>query len=123
MVVRGCYDTPDSFCVCNLKHLLRLGKVFRPVIDSRQNVAMHIYVTFFHLVVTPLFSAFYRFLISWNKFIISFSSLRNFLRTKNTPPGILIISYQWKEGYLSSSSYIYTFYKCYVISLYLAFCL
>ena len=58
MVVRGCYDTPDSFCVCDLKHLLRLGKVFCPVIDSRQNVAMHIYVTFFHLVVTPLFSAF-----------------------------------------------------------------
>ena len=66
---------------------------------------------------------FYRFLTSLNKFIISFSSLRNFLRTKIPPPGILIISYQWKEGYLSSSSYIYTFYKCYVISLYLAFCL
>lgn len=53
--------------------------------------------------------------------IFSFSA--QFFAHQNTPPGILVISYQWKEGYLSSSSHIYTFYRCYVISLYLVFCL
>ena len=44
-----------------------------------------------------------------------------FLRTKIPLPGILLSTYQWKEGYLVILSYIYFIYACLVYHNILSF--